>query len=31
MNRSDRLLVIVLELQRKSQQRAEDLAATFLK
>ncbi len=29
MNRTDRLLAIVLELQRKGQQRAEDLAATF--
>lgn len=29
MNRTDRLLAIVLELQRKGQQRAEDLAASF--
>lgn len=29
MNRTDRLLAIVLELQRKRQQRAEDLAGTF--
>lgn len=29
MNRTDRLLAIVLELQGKGQQRAEDLAATF--
>lgn len=29
MNRTDRLLAIVLELQRKGSQRAEDLAATF--
>jgi predicted DNA-binding transcriptional regulator YafY len=29
MNRTDRLLAIVLELQRKGRQRAEDLAATF--
>ncbi len=29
MNRTDRLLAIVLELQRKGQQRAEDLAVTF--
>src|SRR5262245_7470509 len=29
MNRTDRLLAIVLELQRKRHQRAEDLAATF--
>jgi predicted DNA-binding transcriptional regulator YafY len=29
MNRTDRLLAIVLELQRKGQQRAEDLAGTF--
>lgn len=29
MNRTDRLLAIVLELQRKGIQRAEDLAATF--
>src|SRR5262249_51196281 len=29
MNRTDRLLAIVLELQRKGQRRAEDLAATF--
>lgn len=29
MNRTDRLLAIVLELQNKGQQRAEDLAATF--
>lgn len=29
MNRTDRLLAIVLELQRQGQQRAEDLAATF--
>ena len=29
MNRTDRLLAIVLELQRKGRQRAEDLAETF--
>src|SRR4051812_8791041 len=29
MNRTDRLLAILLELQAKGQQRAEDLAATF--
>lgn len=29
MNRTDRLLAIVLELQRRGQQRAEDLAASF--
>jgi predicted DNA-binding transcriptional regulator YafY len=29
MNRTDRLLAIVLELQRKGKRRAEDLAATF--
>src|SRR5262252_5341 len=29
MNRTDRLLAIVLELQRKGARRAEDLAATF--
>ncbi len=29
MNRTDRLLAIVLELQRKRSQRAEDLAAIF--
>src|SRR5260370_42509526 len=29
MNRTDRLLAIVLELQGKGRQRAEDLAATF--
>ena len=29
MNRTDRLLAIVLELQRRGQQRAEDLAGTF--
>ncbi len=29
MNKTDRLLAIVLELQRKGMQRAEDLAATF--
>src|SRR5215472_8085020 len=29
MNRTDRLLAIVLELQRKGQQRGEDLAVTF--
>jgi predicted DNA-binding transcriptional regulator YafY len=29
MNRTDRLLAIVLELERKGHQRAEDLAATF--
>src|SRR5579864_2345137 len=29
MNRTDRLLAIVLELQRKGQQRAEELAVTF--
>lgn len=29
MNRTDRLLAIVLELQRKGQQRAEDLAVSF--
>jgi predicted DNA-binding transcriptional regulator YafY len=29
MNRTNRLLAIVLELQRKGQQRAEDLAASF--
>src|SRR5688572_3485910 len=29
MNRTDRLLAIVLELQRKGSRRAEDLAATF--
>jgi predicted DNA-binding transcriptional regulator YafY len=29
MNRTDRLLAIILELQAKRQQRAEDLAATF--
>lgn len=29
MNKTDRLLAIVLELQRKGRQRAEDLAATF--
>lgn len=29
MNRTDRLLAIVLELQRKGRQRAEDLAASF--
>jgi predicted DNA-binding transcriptional regulator YafY len=29
MNRTDRLLAIILELQRKGQQRAEDLAASF--
>src|SRR6266542_5902237 len=29
MNRTDRLLAIVLELQRKGQQRGEDLAMTF--
>ncbi|HZR44818.1 MAG TPA: YafY family protein [Ktedonobacteraceae bacterium] len=29
MNRTDRLLAIVLELQRKGRQRAQDLAATF--
>lgn len=29
MNRTDRLLAIVLELQRKGQRRAEDLAASF--
>jgi predicted DNA-binding transcriptional regulator YafY len=29
MNRTDRLLAIVLELQAKNKQRAEDLAATF--
>ena len=29
MNRTDRLLAIVLELQRKGQQRAEELAITF--
>src|SRR3989440_9207607 len=29
MNRTDRLLAIVLELQGKGKQRAEDLAATF--
>jgi predicted DNA-binding transcriptional regulator YafY len=29
MNRTDRLLAIVLELQAKGWQRAEDLAATF--
>jgi predicted DNA-binding transcriptional regulator YafY len=29
MNRTDRLLAIVLELQRKGRRRAEDLAATF--
>src|SRR5205085_338325 len=29
MNRTDRLLAIVLELQRNGAQRAEDLAATF--
>lgn len=29
MNRTDRLLAIILELQAKGQQRAEDLAATF--
>lgn len=29
MNRTDRLLAIVLELQARKRQRAEDLAATF--
>jgi predicted DNA-binding transcriptional regulator YafY len=29
MNRTDRLLAIVMELQRHKQRRAEDLAATF--
>src|SRR5258707_10617861 len=29
MNRTDRLLALLLELQAKGQQRAEDLAATF--
>src|ERR1044071_9851625 len=29
MNRTDRLLAMVLELQRKGRRRAEDLAATF--
>lgn len=29
MNKTDRLLAIVLELQRKGRLRAEDLAATF--
>src|SRR5215469_5290717 len=29
MNRTDRLLAIILELQARSRQRAEDLAATF--
>ena len=29
MNRTDRLLAILLELQRKGARRAEDLAATF--
>ncbi len=29
MNRTDRLLAIVLELQGKGHQRAEDLAGTF--
>jgi predicted DNA-binding transcriptional regulator YafY len=29
MNRTDRLLALVIELQRKGQQRGEDLAVTF--